>query len=150
MAFKHDFKKYPELTNRQMEFYYFDSPWKQITEGFTGKVSNIHDGDTITIDTDFRDFGTIIRFTGINAPELKNPGGLESKAWLENQIRIGEEVYIKVNPKQRVGKFGRILGEVFANGVSINDLSLQSYQAVVFGTIPPLPDFNNDLRRASI
>lgn len=127
----HDFKLFPELTNNQMNFYYWDSPHRQITEGFIGKVEKVTDGDTIRVATDFRDFLTTIRFANINAPEMSE-GGLESKAWLEEKV-LGEEVYIKINPDNRVGKFGRIIGEVFLDGINLNERSLAERQSVIFG-----------------
>ncbi len=127
----HNFNKWPELTNNQMNFYYFDSPHKQITEGFVGTVTQVHDGDTISVKTDFRNFDTQIRFANINALEL-NHGGEESREWLKKQIEK-QEVYIKVDKNNRVGKFGRIIGEVFFGGVSMNDLSLQMFMSRPFG-----------------
>ena len=37
----HDFKLFPELTNAQMDLYYFESPHRQITEDFIGKVVKV-------------------------------------------------------------------------------------------------------------
>ena len=127
----HDFKRFPELTNSQMNFYYWDSPHKQITEGFIGKVIKVTDGDTIRLETNFRDFLTTVRFAFINAPEMSE-GGKESKAWLENRL-MNKEVYIKVDPYNRVGKWGRIIGEVFSDGININYESLANFHSVPFG-----------------
>lgn len=117
-----DFEKNPELTNGQMNLYYFESPHKQIVEGFIARVEKVTDGDTIRVSTNFRDFEFPIRFAYINSPELSE-GGSESKSWLEGRI-MGEEVYIKINPNNRVGKFGRLIGEVFHRGMSVNQESL--------------------------
>jgi len=127
----HDFKKFPELTNSQMDFYYWDSPHKQLTEDFNAKVVKITDGDTIRVMMDERDFDFPIRMFNIDAPELKE-GGLESAVWLANEI-LGEEVLIKINPKNRVGKFGRLIGEVIHFGRSINQLSLDLGYSIPFG-----------------
>ena len=127
----HDFKRYPELTNSQMQFYYFVSPHRQISEGFVGRVEKVTDGDTIRVSWSERDFVFPVRFANINAPEMSE-GGKESKSWLENQI-AGKEVYIKVNPRNRVGKFGRIIGEVFSDGMNINYASLREGHSVPFG-----------------
>ena len=70
-----DFVRFPELTNAQMGLYYFDSPHKQIGEDFFATVVNVHDGDTIRVKTDFRDFTFPIRFSNILAAELKEKGG---------------------------------------------------------------------------
>jgi endonuclease YncB( thermonuclease family) len=127
----HDFKRFPELTNSQMQFYYWDSPHKQITEGFLAEVVKVTDGDSIRVKTEFRDFDFPIRLAKINAPEL-NEGGEESKSWLEKEL-LGEEVYIKVDKNNRVGKFGRIIGEVLLFGVNINYQSLAEGMSIPFG-----------------
>ncbi len=129
----HDFKANPELTTGQAAIYYWDSPHKQIFESFLGIVKKVTDGDTIRVSTDFRDFLTTIRMAHINAPEM-NEGGGESKSWLENQI-MGEEVYIRVNPLNRVGKFGRIIGEIIHNGINMNEASLREMQSRPFGSM---------------
>jgi endonuclease YncB( thermonuclease family) len=127
----HDFKRFPELTNSQMQFYYWDSPHKQITEGFLAEVVKVTDGDSIRVKTEFRDFDFPIRLAKINAPEL-NEGGEENKSWLEKEL-LGEEVYIKVDKNNRVGKFGRLIGEVLLFGVNINYQSLAEGMSVPFG-----------------
>lgn len=121
MAF--DFDKFPELSNTQMQFYYWDSPHKQINESFDAKVVRVIDGDTIQVKTDFRDFEFPVRFANVNAPELNNEGGKEAKSWLEGEL-ADEEIRVIVNPQNRVGKFGRILGEVIRAGININEASL--------------------------
>jgi len=131
----HNFKDYPELTNNQMQFYYFDSPHKQINEGFIARVEKVHDGDTITVKWSERDFNFPIRFSNTNAPEM-NAGGAESRDWLKS-IVLGKEVYVKVNPYNRVGKFGRIIGEIFCDGININEASLREMQSVPFGQEMP-------------
>ena len=121
----HDFKKFPELTNRQMQFYYFQSPHQQITENFLAQVVKVTDGDTIRVETDFRDFSFPIRFLDLAAPEVNEEGGLEAKAFLKGEIE-GEEVEIRINKRNRVGKWGRLLGEVFHRGLSMTDLIINT------------------------
>lgn len=127
----HDFKKFPELANSQMEIYYFTSPHKQIVEDFSARVVKVHDGDTITLRTNFRDFDFPLRFLNTNAPELNEVGGKESKEWLAERIE-GKEVEIKINPKQRVGKYGRLLGIVMCAGLNMNDASIREGMATEF------------------
>jgi endonuclease YncB( thermonuclease family) len=67
----HNFKDFPELTNAQMSDFYFDSPHKQITADFRALVVKVHDGDTITLRVEWRNFDFPLRFLDINAPELK-------------------------------------------------------------------------------
>lgn len=143
----HDFERFPELTNSQMELYYFDSPHKQISEDFEAEVVKVHDGDTITVRASFRDFDFPIRFIGTNAPELNEPGGKESKDWLEERIQ-GKKVQIIVNSKQRVGKFGRLLGDVIHGGMSMNEISIIEGKATDFDNRDEgqIPNINKILR----
>ncbi len=126
----HDFNKFPELTNAQLGELYFDSPHKQILYNFQGVVEKVVDGDTIRVSTNFRDFDTVVRFLDIDAPEM-NEGGQESREWLRSQIE-GREIYVIVNRKQRVDKYGRILGRIMHAGQDINDLSMLMGHAVDF------------------
>ena len=128
----HDFKKFPELTNNQMQFYYFESPHKQITGDFKAKVTQVTDGDTIRVRWDERSFDFPVRLANINAAELKE-GGEHSKNWLESQI-LGEEVDILVNPRIRTEKWGRILGEMIHRGININQMSMDFGYSMPFGS----------------
>ena len=114
----HDFKRFPELTNAQMQIYYFDSPHKQLVEDFTAKVVKVTDGDTIRVEIPERDFTFPIRFLDLAAPELDERGGKESQSWLESQI-LGKMVEILLS-QQRVEKWGRLLADVVYGGVSMS------------------------------
>lgn len=117
---EHDFKRFPELTNKQMEVHYFESPHKQIMEDFRATVTKVHDGDTIKVRWDERDFEFPIRLARIQAPELSEEGGDVSRDWLRDMI-LGEEVEIRVNRNDRVEKWGRLLGDVIHMGISMSD-----------------------------
>ena len=125
----HDFTRFPELTNNQMQIYYFESPHKQIMEDFKAEVKRVIDGDTIEVRTNFRNFDFPIRIINIAAPERKEEGGAESKDWLEKQI-LGEEVDIFINKNLRVEKWGRLLGEVFFNGMNIGEDSIRNGHSI--------------------
>lgn len=138
-----DFKKWPELTNSQLEIYYFQSPHKQITQDFRAKVVKVTDGDTIRVKTSFRDFDFPVRFADTNAPEMNERGGKESKSWLENLI-LNRDVDILLDP-QRVDKWGRILGTIISLGLNINEQSIMSGKATSFvgrheGKIPSISE----------
>lgn len=144
MAEGHDFKRFPELTNSQLELYYFESPHKQILESFTARVVKVHDGDTITVRWIERDFDFPVRFLDTNAPELSEDGGFESRDWLEDRIK-DKDVLIEINRNQRVGKFGRILGNVIWGGMSMNQQSIAEGFSTTFegkkeGKIPRIDE----------
>lgn len=135
----HDFKNFPELTNSQMDIYYFDSPHKQITEDFTAEVVKVHDGDTITVRWSDRDFDFPIRLADINAPELNQPGGHEARSWLEKRI-LNETIDIILS-ERRVEKWGRILGTIYHNGLNVAEEEIQrglaqSWEERHIGEIP--------------
>ena len=127
----HDFKRFPELTNNQMQFYYFESPHRQITETFWGEVVKITDGDTIHVKWSEREKPVVVRFMGTAAPERDEEGGRKSRTWLENQI-MNEYVQVQIDPDLRVGKWGRILGRINFMGMDINQMSMDNGMAVVF------------------
>ena len=127
----HDFKKFPELTNNQMQIYYNDSPHKQITENFSAQVIKVTDGDTIHVKWEEREKPVVVRFIDTAAPELKEEGGPESRSWLEEQI-IGEEVNVLIKQKLRVGKWGRIIGRIIHMGIDINRASMEAGHAVAW------------------
>jgi len=116
----HDFNAFPELTNNQMQFYYLQSPHKQITENFHATVVKVHDGDTITVNWNQRDFEFPVRFSNVAAPELNEEGGHEAQEWLESRL-LGEEIDIIINPENRVEKWGRILGNIMQGGLDVGE-----------------------------
>ncbi len=116
----HDFKRFPELTNGQMQLYYFQSPHKQIFENFRGRVDTVIDGDTIKMEWRERDFVFPVRFANTQAPELSEVGGEKAKSWLEERLE-GEEVEIIIDYKNRVGKWGRLIGRVEQGGMDVGE-----------------------------
>jgi len=96
-------------------------------------ILKVYDGDTITVILDLG-FGINkiekIRLLYINAPEIKGserPLGLKSKKFLKNillnAILEKKNIIIKTK-KDRKGKYGRYLGEIFVDNISINKLMI--------------------------
>lgn len=131
MVFEHDYKKFPELTNAQLEVMQFTSPHPQITEDFVATVVKVHDGDTVSLKTDFRDFNFPLRLLDIDSPEL-NAGGSEAKDWLNQRI-LGQSVQVLIDSKNRVGKYGRLLGSIISGGLNVAQEQLHLGLAVPFG-----------------
>ena len=143
---RHDFKRFPELTNGQMADFYFDSPHKQMTEDFAAKVIKVTDGDSIRVLSPLRDFDFPVRIINIAAPEKKEPGGKESKNWLEKQL-LNKTVEIGLNPELRVGKWGRLLGYVTLTGTDMGEMSMLNGHSVSWGQRgeSSIPDFDKQL-----
>lgn len=114
----HDFKRFPELTNNQMGLFYFDSPHQQIAEDFDAKVVKVVDGDTIRVEVGFRDFDFPIRISNLLAPEMNEKDGERSRNRLRSLIE-GQVVEIIIDKLNRVGKYGRLLGEVRHKGFDV-------------------------------
>lgn len=114
---EHDYKKFPELSKKQIAEFGFNSPHKQIEEDFFATVVKVHDGDTITLRTGFRDFDFPVRFLDIDAPEM-NAGGEVTREWLNGRL-LGEVVQIIINQDNKVDKYGRLLGHVFHRGLDV-------------------------------
>ena len=142
----HDFKQFPELTTSQMDKYYFQSPHKQIMDNFTATVVKVHDGDTITLRWEQRNFDFPLRFADLAAPELNEAGGVASQSWLEARL-LGKKVEIVINPKLRVEKWGRLLGKVLLGGLDIGEESIMRGHAVAWEDRKQstIPDFNKEL-----
>ena len=151
MALDHDFKKFPELTNNQMQFFYFVSPHKQIAEDFEGTCVKVIDGDTIRVKWNERNFDFPVRFLGTASPEKKEAGGEKAKKWLEGLI-LNQQIEIKIDKENRVGKFGRILGTIIHRGININEQSIKDGFAVPFEQRNEaiIPDFNKQLEKIKI
>lgn len=81
---------------------------------FTGKVVDVHDGDTITVQ--FEDEHYKIRFAGIDAPELAQPFGIKAKQVLAARI-LGKDVKIVWTKRDR---YGRMIGDVFIREAWVN------------------------------
>jgi micrococcal nuclease len=105
------------------------------------KILKIYDGDTITVEIDLG-FGVYkkekIRLAFINAPEIRGEErfeGLKSRAWLEDQLlaatRDGKDIIIRTL-KDRKGKYGRYIGEIYIDDVSINHKMIEEGFAVAY------------------
>ena len=141
----HDFIRFPELTNRQLQEH-IASPHPQITEDIFVKVVKVIDGDTIRVEWDERDFDFPVRFLRINAPEM-NEGGEDARRYLENVI-LDEEVLLKIDPKQRVGKYGRLLAKIISLGMDMGEAMIRLGLATTFEARDEgkIPNLNKELR----
>ena len=126
-----DFKTRPELPNSQLDTYYWTSPHKQIFEDFRAKVIKVHDGDTMTLRCDFRDFDFPIRLLDIDTPELNARGGHEVRDWVKQRVE-GQMVDIIMDKKNRVEKWGRLLGKMRVNGLDLGETLMRLGLATPF------------------
>ena len=105
------------------------------------KVIKVVDGDTIDVILDMG-FDILykkrVRLFGIDTPEsrtrdkVEKKYGLLSKKFLQEQLKKAKKVIIKTYKGDETGKFGRILGDVFIDGKSVNSLMCVKGHAVEY------------------
>ena len=92
---------------------------------YKATIVKVYDGDTVTaeIDLGFKIKVTeTIRLYGLNTPEVRGderPDGLISRDRLRERI-MGQEVIIKTM-KDKKGKYGRYIGEIYLGEENINE-----------------------------
>ena len=84
------------------------------------------DGDTIRAEAKGKEIK--IRLVEIDAPEINQPFGAQSKNFL-NRLLYGKDVTLIAQGEDR---YGRTLGEIYANGESANALMIKSGFAWVY------------------
>lgn len=85
-----------------------------LAELMTGTVSSVHDGDTITLQTEATT--KKIRLAGVDAPEIKQPYGIASRDALSQDV-LNQSVTVDTN---KADKYGRAVGKVLLNGEDVN------------------------------
>lgn len=78
----------------------------------TAVVIDVHDGDTVTLDT-----GERVRLADIDAPELKQPGGSEARTLLAGLIN---RQTVRVVERGR-DRYGRLLGVIWLGERDVNE-----------------------------
>jgi len=94
----------------------------------TVTLKEINDGDTVTLEN-----GRLVRFIGINTPEINHsnksksePYALQAKELLQRYIRAGDKLHL-VFDKSKTDKYGRLLAYVYSKtGRNLALLQLQS------------------------
>jgi micrococcal nuclease len=109
---------------------------------YKAKVINVVDGDTIDVVIDLGfdiKYSTRVRLYGINTPETRSRNKKEKDAGLKAKCRLTElllnsepGVIIRTIKDDSVEKYGRLLANIFLNGVNVNELLLQEGLAVPY------------------
>ena len=105
------------------------------------ELDRVVDGDTIDVDIalgfDVMLKKQRIRLYGINTPESRTRDleekkyGLAAKARLKELLENGETLSLRTGiDKKARGKYGRILGTLFADGVNLNQQLLDEGHAI--------------------
>ena len=105
------------------------------------KVTKVVDGDTIDVIMDMGFdimYKSRVRLFGIDTPESRTRNldekkrGFLAKKYLQEALKAGNKLSIKTYKDNETGKFGRILGDVFIDGKSINAQMVKDFMAVPY------------------
>ena len=105
------------------------------------KVTKIVDGDTIDVLLDMG-FDILyqqrVRLFGIDTPESRTRDleekkyGLLSKYFLKAELSLGKKITVKTYKGDETGKIGRILGDIWIDGKSVNQKMCDKGYAVPY------------------
>ena len=105
------------------------------------KVIKVVDGDTIDVMLDLGFdimYKSRVRLFGIDTPESRTSDkvekkyGMLSKKFLKEALTKGKKIVIKTYKGDETGKFGRILGDIFIDGKSVNSALCKAHHAVPY------------------
>src|SRR5690349_7092945 len=110
---------------------------------YVARYVTCHDGDTCTFDIDLENetkllgfnltrrtmttLRAVVRFCGVNAPELDTPAGPASLKAIAEWLQLAKEIRLDVFGQE---KYGRVLARVWADGSDINARLLEQKLAV--------------------
>mgnify|MGYP006121240061 FL=1 len=106
------------------------------------KITRVVDGDTVDVDIDLG-FGVWlhkerVRIYGIDTPESRTRDleekkyGLAAKEFVKQLINGWEYVVLRTQKYDAKGKFGRILGDIIVDKVSMSDTMIKEHHAVPY------------------
>ena len=108
------------------------------------KITRVVDGDTVDVDIDLG-FGVWlhkerVRIYGIDTPESRTRDleekkyGLAAKEFVKEFVRDkgGSNIVLRTRKYDAKGKFGRILGDIIVDNVSMSDTMIKEHHAVPY------------------
>ena len=105
----------------------------------SGYVIKVYDGDTITIATklhypDYTMYRFSVRLSGIDSPEIKAKSSNEKKLAVLSKDALTKQIIGKTVELKNVSmeKYGRLLADVYCNGIHINKWMLENGFAVPY------------------
>ena len=108
------------------------------------KITRVVDGDTVDVDIDLG-FGVWlhkerVRIYGIDTPESRTRDleekkyGLAAKEFVKEFVRDkgGSNIVLRTRKYDAKGKFGRILGDIIVDNVSMSETMIKEHHAVTY------------------
>jgi endonuclease YncB( thermonuclease family) len=108
-----------------------------------GVVTRVKDGDTLVVRSNGRDY--TIRLAEIDAPEKRQPGGLNARVFLEAQA-FGKQAIVT---QETIDRYGRIVGHVVIAGQDMSARLVQfghAWQYVAYSKSAKLAELEAEAR----
>tara|TARA_R100000664_G_scaffold11765_2_gene19018 strand:- start:6512 stop:6940 length:429 start_codon:yes stop_codon:yes gene_type:complete len=102
-------------------------------------VERVIDGDSLILSIQLGfsiSYRSSVRLFAIDTPESRTRDldekarGKLAKEFLEDTINSGKDIVIKTELKDSRGKFGRVLGTLYVDGLNVNQALVDNYLAV--------------------
>jgi endonuclease YncB( thermonuclease family) len=100
---------------------------------FEGRVVRVKDGDSILVERQDVKRVSEVRLAGIDAPELGQPWGLQSRSALRKLVQ-GRTVRVEVTDRDR---YNRLVGKVHVGPIYVNAAMTRSGDAWAFARYLP-------------
>ncbi len=100
---------------------------------FDGRVVRVKDGDSLVVERLDVKRSSEIRLAGIDAPELGQPWGIQSRSALRRMVQ-GEHVRVEVTDRDR---YGRLVGKVWHRRKYVNAAMTEQGHAWAFSRYLP-------------
>lgn len=104
----------------------------------TDKVTRIIDGDTLYTKK------YKIRLSLVNSPEKNQTGFAEAKSFTSKLCPVGSTLLFDQDDKQKIDKFGRMLGKVFCSGKNLNTELLYNNHAKISKEYCSVSEFSGE------
>jgi len=95
---------------------------------FEGRVVRVKDGDSLMVERQDVKRTSEIRMAGIDAPELAQPWGIQSRSALRRMVQ-GQRVRVEVTDRDA---YGRLVGKVWAGRTYVNAAMTEQGHAWAF------------------
>ena len=106
---------------------------------FSGKVTQVIDGDTIRINEHS------IRFSLASAPELRQTNGEKARAFIDTICPVGSVALVDEDDGQTEGSYGRIVAVIYCNGMNLNEELLDANLGNIASEFCPESEFSESL-----
>ena len=103
-----------------------------------GKITGIVDGDTLDVGQDR------VRLSLVDAPEMDQIGGTESRRFVEETCPAGSDVLVDEDDGQVGRSYDRVIAKVYCQGIVLNEEIIERGHGKIYGTFCSKSEFGNE------